>query len=75
MILFDGVHLTSDVSVEELNNFALSHKIGLKMQWLQSKKIYHYDVIGCKVLVVQKLLQPINFVSSKELVKRAIRRK
>ena len=35
-------HLLSDISIEELNGFAIG--IGLKRSWLQKKKIPHYDL-------------------------------
>ena len=46
MILFDGTHLTSDTSIEELREFAAS--VGLKREWEQvsNKGVIHYDVWG-----------------------------
>ena len=44
MIWYDGVHLASDVSLEELHEEAA--KIGLKRNWLHNGKIPHYDVMG-----------------------------
>lgn len=44
MILFDGVHMASDVSLEELKQEAL--KLGLKEKWLHESKIPHYDILG-----------------------------
>lgn len=48
MILFDGVHLASDNSWEELHVFA--KKIGLKRSWFQEKKTHqHYDIISDRI--------------------------
>ena len=41
MILFDGVHLVSDESEEELHEFA--ENIGLRRKWYQDG---HYDVLS-----------------------------
>ena len=45
----DDVHLTSDVSLEELRAFA--RRIGLKLEWEQASKrgLVHYDLKGSKV--------------------------
>lgn len=47
-ILFDGVHLTSDTSADELHEFAVG--IGMKRSWYQDKgkaaEHPHYDVMG-----------------------------
>ena len=49
MILFDGVHLVSDESEDELHEFAES--IGLRRKWCQRG---HYDLFGSKVALALK---------------------
>jgi hypothetical protein len=71
MILVDRQgHLVSDCSFEELNLFA--DKIGLKRKWYQSKKIGHYD-LTTKTMINKAVKQGAQMVSSKEIVKRALR--
>lgn len=46
-IYFDGVHLVSDSSIQELHEFA--ERLGLKRHWFQNKRRRlrpHYDVKG-----------------------------
>jgi hypothetical protein len=73
MILFDGVHLVSDLSLDELHKFANSPRIGLKREWFQDRRYPHYDVFGCKVLTVQKVLPPDQLVRTQEIIKRVMR--
>jgi hypothetical protein len=73
MILFDGSHLVSDQSIDELHRFANSRRIGLKREWFQDHRYPHYDVLGCKVEAVQKTLSPERLINTTELVKRAVR--
>jgi len=67
MILYDGVHLVSDSSLEELH--AEAERIGLKEIWFQKPAcgIPHYDVFGtpAKKLTVN--------CTRKELVRKAVR--
>lgn len=62
MILFDGIHLASDVSLEEL--YEEIDRIGLKRSYLHQGKIPHFDLFGKQALKVVKNC------TSKELVKR-----
>lgn len=44
-IYFDGVHLVSDSSIQELHEFA--ERVGLKRHWFQNKRRRfrpHYDI-------------------------------
>jgi len=64
MILFDGIHLASDESLDELHAFAKS--VGLKREWFQDHPRHpHYDVWGtpARSLAVN--------VTSRELVRLA----
>jgi hypothetical protein len=67
MLLFDGIHLASDESPEELIIEALS--IGLNPNWIQESRsgIIHFDVFGspAKRLTVN--------CTRRDLVKRAVR--
>lgn len=70
-ILFDGVHLTSDLGDGELHEFAVS--VGLKRSWYQDKgkaKAHpHYDVMGAaRKRTVEHL---VGRVSSVELLCRS----
>jgi len=49
-IYFDGIHLLSDESLNELHAFA--QRVGLKRVWFQAKRIPHYDVFGKMVKLV-----------------------
>ena len=61
MIWFDGIHMASDESIEEL--YAEANKIGLKKEWLHNGRIPHFDVWG-------KFLEKVNKnCSSRELIK------
>ena len=62
MIWFDGVHMASDVSLEEL--FEKADKMGLKREWLHKGNINHFDVFGYMISKIEKNC------SSKELVKK-----
>lgn len=43
-ILTDGVHLISDMSLEELHHFAID-VMGFRMEWFQDKQDHpHYDL-------------------------------
>lgn len=47
MIYTDGVHLISDVGVEELTKYG--EKVGLKLKWIQfskQSKFIHFDIFG-----------------------------
>jgi len=73
MILTDGTHLVSDTSITELHAFA--HKMRLSPWWFQGAghRIPHYDVSG---KVAARALEYVEVwgVSTRELVKRAVRR-
>lgn len=60
MILFDGIHLASDVSLEELYEYA--ERIGLKKYYLHNGKIPHFDLFG---KIASKVIKNC---TSKELV-------
>ena len=82
MILVDGVteymtnlrykkwsHMVSDVSAEELHEFAA--KLGLKREWSQERpksSAHHYDIVPTKRALAIKL--GAIAVTSRELVKR-----
>lgn len=69
MILTDGVHLVSDKDVPELHMFA--RRLGLKLEWFQEGRIPHYDIFGRVAMNAAEA--GIEFVSTRELVKRAAR--
>lgn len=60
MILFDGVLMASDISLEEL--FQKAKQMGLKLEWLHNGKIPHFDIFGRMAKKIEKNC------SSKELV-------
>jgi hypothetical protein len=54
MILFDGVHMTSTESLEEL--FEAAKDLGLRRRWLQRSNggILHFDLFGAKAKALPK---------------------
>ena len=70
MILTDGTHLVSDLSVQELHRFA--GVIGMPFKWFQDHRIPHYDLLGVKRR--HTILALVRRVSTRELVRRAIRK-
>ena len=70
MILTDGLHVVSTTSVGELHHFA--GKVGLPLRWFQDRRIPHYDVWGR--MREQPLVSRSRRVSTRELVRRAVRR-
>lgn len=62
-------HLTSDVSVVELVEFAA--ELRLKREWIQAKSIIHFDLTDPEYECALELGAML--VSSRELVQRAIR--
>jgi len=70
LILFDGIHIVSDNSIEELHKFANKTKIGLKREWFQDHPYPHYNVVRSKILLIQKLLKPEQLIQTKELLTR-----
>lgn len=61
MIYFDGVHLATDGSIEELHIFAQS--IGLKREWFQSHPRHpHYDVFGSPARLLEVNCTPRELV-------------
>lgn len=82
MLLTDGTHLVSDSDIIELHRFAL--RVGLKPEWFQGHRIPHYDIFGKVAVTVGGIIAidafekesgeaGIEFVSTRELVKRALR--
>ncbi len=72
MILFDGVHLVSNDSLDELHRFA--RKIGLKRSWFQKngiKGIPHYDVTSQRIR--NRCYQEATQVHTKGLVSEAVK--
>jgi len=63
-------HLVSDTSLEELHEFA--EGLGLRREWLQRGSIPHYDLTGERYELA--LARGAVLVSSRELVRRAVRR-
>ena len=70
MILTDGTHVVSTKSVAELHHFA--GEVGLPFRWFQDHRIPHYDVWGR--MREQPLVSRARRVSTRELVRRAIRK-
>ena len=71
MILTDGVHLVSDTSLEELHEFAIG--IGLKRHFFQVHRNHpHYDLTAS--MRGKAIWRGVYIVSSKELVRRMIRK-
>lgn len=71
-ILTDGVHLVSDSSVEELHAFAAL--IPMKREWFQGPpehRFPHYDLMSD--FTRRRAAMNSQFVTSRELVRRAIR--
>jgi hypothetical protein len=69
-ILYKGApfyHMTSTISTDELHKFA--KKLGLKKEWFQRDKHYHYDISHSKYLLAIKLGAKI--VDSRIIVKEA----
>jgi hypothetical protein len=69
MILTDGIHLISDVSIAELHEFAA--KVGIKRCWFHNRRGKHrphYDITN--QWRREKLLDDdtVKWVSSKEIV-------
>jgi hypothetical protein len=62
-------HLVSDVSLEELHEFA--GNLGLRREWFQMKSIPHYDLTG--EVYELALERGAILVSSREIVRRAVR--
>lgn len=72
MILTDGTHLVSDSSIEELHAFALN--MGLRRHWFQVHRLHpHYD-LTTSLALNRALSRGAYNVSSKELVRRMVRR-
>ena len=72
MILTDGIHLVSDSSLEELHAFA--QNMGLKRHWFQVHRNHpHYDLTTNSALT-RALARGAYNVSSKELIRRMVRR-
>jgi hypothetical protein len=63
-------HLVSDTSVEELHAFA--REIGMRREWFQCRSIPHYDLTGDRYEIA--LAKGAVLISSRELVRRAVRR-
>lgn len=63
-------HLVSDTSIEELHEFASA--LGLRREWFQTGSIPHYDLTG--EVYERALEKGAELVSSRELVRRAVRR-
>ena len=72
MILTDGVHLVSDMSPQELHDFA--RRIGLKRHWFHRTRtahLPHYDLMS---RMKEKAIQAgAELVDRKELVQRAFK--
>ena len=64
MLLTDGTHLVSDISLEELHRFAAS--IGLKRRWFQGD---HYDLTTVRARH-RALRNGVKQVTSREIVLR-----
>lgn len=72
-IYFDGIHLVSDSSIQELHEFA--ERVGLKRHWFQNKRRRfrpHYDVKGLNLRLRAFNLGAI-YVSQREVIS-ALRR-
>ena len=69
MLLTDGTHLVSDTDICELHKFAIG--IGMPQKWFQGHRIPHYDLLSDKF--AQRVAAQVTVVSSRTLVKRAIR--
>ena len=62
-------HLVSDNSIEDLHTFA--ENLGLRREWFQRRSIPHYDLVGERFELA--LARGAVLVSSRELVRRAVR--
>ncbi len=72
MILTDGVHLVSDVSLDELHSVVQS--MNLKRHWFQVHRQHpHYDLTTTRAFT-RALTKGAIQVSGRELVKRMVRR-
>jgi hypothetical protein len=76
MILFDGTHLASTVSVEDLDEMAVK-RMGMDPMWLDGEEDHpHYDVFpGEMMRKVEALIEDgeIERCSSRDLVVRCFR--
>jgi hypothetical protein len=68
MLLFDGVHLTSDTSLAELLRAA--KLLRLRLKWLQISNggVVHFDLVGRKAAKVTPNCKP------QDIVRRGLRR-
>jgi hypothetical protein len=62
-------HLVSDLSLDELHEFAAA--LGLRREWFQAKSIPHYDLTGEVYEMAIEL--GATLVSSRHIVLRAVR--
>ena len=71
MILTDGRHLVSDVSLSELHTFV--KQLGFKRKWFQNNLRHpHYDLTTNRALI-RAMKQGVKRVSIKELLKRMVK--
>lgn len=64
-LYFDGTHLVSDTSLEELHSFAVGN-LCLKKSWFQSSppaSFPHYDVFGYKVRLIKSKFSDIVIIT------------